>query len=71
MLPILNIFLFPVLGAAVILLGVYVYRYFNNKIIGSSTLVALLGYALLMIAVNIGIIAAAVLVLMKVYAWLS
>ncbi|WP_276485178.1 hypothetical protein [Paraflavitalea pollutisoli] len=71
MLPLLKIFLFPVLGAAVILLGVHVYHFFNEKIIGSRTLGALVGYTLLMIAANIGLVALGVLMLMKVYALLS
>lgn len=71
MLPLLKIFVFPVLAAAVILLGVYVYRFFNEKIISSRTLAGVLGYSLLMIAANIGLVAVGVLVLMKVYALLS
>lgn len=71
MFPLLKIFVFPVLGAAIILMGVHVYRFFHEKIISSRTLSALVGYSLLMIAANIGLVAFSVLTLMKVYALLS
>lgn len=71
MLPLLKIFLFPLIGAIAVLLGVRVYRYFNEKIIGSRSLGELVLFALLMIVLNCCIVAAAVLALTKVYAWLS
>ncbi|AXY77568.1 hypothetical protein D3H65_27870 [Paraflavitalea soli] len=71
MLPILKLMLFPLLGGIVFLAGFRAYRYFNEKIISSRSLPALLLYTGLLIAVNISIVVVGILTLVKVYEWLS
>jgi heme/copper-type cytochrome/quinol oxidase subunit 2 len=71
MLPILKLLLFVLLAFAVLLAGFKAYVYFNAKINGSRTLLALVFYALSLIAINIGLIIGGMLALVYVYEWLS
>lgn len=71
MLPVLKLMLFPLLGSMVFLAGFKAYRYFNEKIISSRSLPALILYTCLLIAVNAGIAIGGILTLVKVYEWLS
>jgi hypothetical protein len=71
MFPLLKVLLFPLLAAIVMLAGYKAYVYFNEKIKGSATLTALLLYACSLIAVSIGLIIGGMLVLVKIYEWLS
>ena len=71
MFPILKVLLFPLLAGIVMLAGYKAYVYFNEKINGSRTLLALLFYACSLIAVCIGLIIGGLLLLVKVYKWLS
>ncbi|WP_315820688.1 hypothetical protein [Paraflavitalea speifideaquila] len=71
MLPILKLLLFPLLIGIVFLIGYRVYHYFNEKIISSRNLPALLLFSFLLIAVNLGIVLLGILALVRVYEWLS
>lgn len=71
MLPVLKLLLFPLLGSMVVLAGFKAYRYFNEKIISSRSLQALILFTCLLIAVNIGIVIVGILALLRVYEWLS
>ena len=71
MLPVLKLMLFPLLGGMVFLAGFKAYRYFNEKIISSRSLPALILYTCLLIAVNVGIVILGILTLVKVYEWLG
>jgi|GEM_PF-1207323 len=71
MLPVLKLLLFPLLGGIVFLVAFVVYRYFNERIISSRSIWALLLNAFLLIAINLGIIMLGILTLLKVYEWLS
>jgi len=71
MFPVLKLLLFPLLAGIVMLAGYKAYIYFNEKINGSRTLLALLFYTLSLIAVNLALIIGGMLALVKVYEWLS
>lgn len=71
MLPVLKLLLFPLLGGIVFLTGFVAYRYFNERIISSRSLPALLLFTFLLVAVNLSIVVVGIMVLMKVYEWLS
>lgn len=71
MLPVLKLLLFPLLTGIVCLVGYVVYRYFNEKIMGSRGLLELLLFTFLLLAVNISILILGLLTLVKVYEWLS
>jgi hypothetical protein len=71
MLPVLKLLLFPLLGSVAVLAGFKAYRYFNERIISSRSLLSLLVNTFLLIAVNIGIVLLGILAVLKVYEWLS
>lgn len=71
MFPVLKVLLFPLLAGIVMVAGYKAYVYFNDKINGSGTIWALLFFALSLVAVNIGLIIGGMLLLVKVYEWLS
>ena len=71
MFPVLKVLLFPLLAGIVMLAGYKAYVYFNDKINGSRTIWTLLFFALSLVAVNIGLIIGGMLLLVKVYEWLS
>ena len=55
MLPVLKLLVFPLLGSVAVLAGFKAYRYFNERIISSRSLLSLLVNTFLLIDVNIGI----------------
>lgn len=71
MLPVLKLMLFPLFTGIICLTGYMVYRYFNTKIMGSSTIWQLLFYSLSLIVINVSIILAGLWTLLKVYKLLS
>jgi hypothetical protein len=71
MFPVLKVLLFPLLAGIVMLAGYKAYVYFNEKINGSRTFLALLFYTLSLIAVNLALIIGGMLALVQVYEWLS
>lgn len=71
MLPLLKILLFPLFAAGIGLAGYVIYRYFNEKIISSRSLGALLFYTCLLIAINAGLALFGIIALITVYDWLS
>lgn len=71
MVPVLKLLLFPLMAGIIGLAGFVVYRYCNEKIIGSRTLPRLLLFTFLLIAINTGIVLLGIYTLIRVYEWLS
>jgi hypothetical protein len=69
--PVLKLFLFPLFVGMILLAGYMSYVFFNDKINGSRTLLALVFYALSFIAVCIGLIMGGLMALAYVARWLS
>ncbi|MFT3825479.1 MAG: hypothetical protein QM731_16290 [Chitinophagaceae bacterium] len=71
MMPFLKLMLFVALAGCIGFTGYMIYRYFNEKIRGSNTFLALLMYALLMIMANAALFLLGTWGLLKIYEQLS
>lgn len=71
MFPLLKIMLFPLIAGVVGLLGYRAYRTFNERINASRTLTALLWNTFLLVAINAVLLFGGIIVLVRVYEWLS
>ncbi len=68
---VLKIVLFLLFGYGICLAGYKLYVFLNHKIIGSRSLLPLLGYALLLIACNVALFFGGLLLFLKLYEYLS
>ena len=69
--PVLKLLLFPLFAGLIMFAGYKAYVFFNDRINGSRTLLALVFYALSLIATCIALIIGGMLALVYVYEWLS
>lgn len=65
--PLLKLFLFGLVLIIMIISGLATYRWLNKKIIQSQNLTGVIGYAILMIMMNLGILLGGVYLLFILY----
>ena len=68
--PLLKLFLFGLVLILMVIAGLTTYRWLNKKIIQSQKLTGVIGFALLMFVMNLGILLGGVYLLISLYSLL-